>query len=171
MKKRALQAGVVVALVGVALLLRSGGRRLPATPEDTVNALFDAARDGDDRAYLNLTTGDLRKQLDYDRSQQGAEAFGRGLAGTTAGIKGTVVSRAPGAPAGMVALEVELIFADRNETQRMLLAEEDGGWAVASIEAAEMVKPPVPYGTPVFAEPAKAEKPSPETAPADAAKE
>ena len=49
--------------------------------------------------------------------------------------------------------DVEIVFADRNERQRMLLVPERGGWAIASLEQAQMLKPPIPYGTPVFEPP------------------
>jgi len=52
----------------------------------------------------------------------------------------------------LVALDLEIVFADRNQRQRMLLERTRGGWAIRAIEAAEMVKPPIPYGTPVFEE-------------------
>ena len=51
-------------------------------------------------------------------------------------------------------LEVDLEFADRYERQRIGLVEQAGGWAIASITASELVRPPVSYGTPVYEEPA-----------------
>jgi len=147
----------VVALVAtVAVVARRRGR-LPETPEAAVNALFDAAGRGDDAAYLRLVTGRLRDALLETRRQMGREAFCRSLRQTTAGVKGLAVSRLPDAPAGTVAMKVEIIFADRNERQRLLLVEQSGGWAIAEIEKATMVRPPIPYGTPVFEEPLEVE--------------
>ena len=152
MKKWLPHVLIVVVLVGLALALRSRDR-LPETPEQTVTEFFTAAGDGDDRAYLRLVTGELRKTLEQARSEAGAEAFRRGLRRSAGGIKGLAVTRADDAPAPLAAVDVEIVFADRNERQRMLLAPIGGGWAVASIEQAEMVKPPIAYGTPVFEAP------------------
>ena len=152
MKKRILPILVIVLLIAVAFALRSRGR-LPDTPEKTVTELFTAASEGDDRAYLRLLTGELRKSLENARNQAGVDAFRESLRRSAAGIKGLAVTRADQPSADLVALDVEIVFADRNERQRMLLELQQGGWAVADIQQAQMVKPPIPYGTPVFEEP------------------
>ena len=144
-----LQILVIVALIALALAIRQRNR-LPATPEAAVTEFFDAAGKGDDKAYLRLTAGRLRESLQNTRSQLGVEAFRRDLERTARGIKGLAVTRSGDAPSDFVALDVEIVFADRNERQRMLLENKGNGWAIAEIQAAEMVKPPIPYGTPVF---------------------
>ena len=149
MKKWLPHVLLAVLLVGVALALRNRDR-LPETPEQTVTQFFTAAGDGDDRAYLRLTTGELRKTLEQARRESGAEAFREGLRRSAGGIKGLAVTRADDAPLPLAAVDVEIVFADRNERQRMLLEPIRRGWAIASIEQAEMVKPPIAYGTPVF---------------------
>jgi len=143
---------VVAVLVVLALALRSRSR-LPETPEKAVSEFFSAASDGDDRAYLRLTSGELRQSLATARSQAGAEAFRAELRRSAAGIKGMALTRADDAPSNLVAIDVEIVFADRNERQRMLCEPKQGGWAIAAIGQAQMVKPPIPYGTPVFEEP------------------
>ena len=160
MKKRLLQIALIAALITAALLMRSGDE-LPPTPEKTIAAFFDAARDGDTRAYLRLTTGELRKSLDQLRKQQGVDTFQANLKRTNEGIMGQAVRELPGAPAGTAAYEVELIFKDRNEVQTFRLEQSGTGWAIASIEVARVYQPEIPYGTPVFAaseETAEAEK-------------
>jgi hypothetical protein len=142
--------------------------RDPETPEAAINDLFDAASDGDDNAYLRLVTGDLKTSLLDTRKQLGRKAFGESLKKSMAGIKGLAVRPAEDAPAGFVARYVDIVFADRNETQRMLLVDERTGWAVASIEQAQMVKPPIPYGTPVFEEPLGAEDSDPQVSEGEA---
>ena len=154
MKKWILQIGLVAALVGAALLLR-GGDRLPARPEDTIAAFFDAARDGNVRVYVQLATGDLRKSLEQLRKEQGAETFQANLRRTNDGIMGQAVRELPGAPTGTAAYEVELIFTDRNEVQTFRLEQRGSGWAIASIEVARVYQPEIRYGTPVFAESVK----------------
>ncbi len=151
MKKRALQLVVVLGLVALAFVLRSRGS-LPGTPEDAVSAFFDAAGNGDDDAYLRLVDGELRESLEHTRAQLGAQAFRRSLERSSHGIKGLAVTRSGNAPPGLVALNVEIVFTDRNERQRMLLLQKRTGWVITSIEGATMVKPSIPYGTPVFVE-------------------
>jgi hypothetical protein len=151
-KKPLLAAALLAALVGAAILLRGGGR-LPGTPEQTVSEFFDAADRGDGAAYLRLTTGRLRQTLQRTRDELGGEAFAEDLKRNAADIKGLAVSPSDRAPLAGVALEVDIVFADRNEQQRMVLVEERGGWAIEQIETASTVKPSIPYGTPVFEEP------------------
>jgi hypothetical protein len=152
MKKWSLQIGLIVGLVAAALVMR-GGDELPATPEEAIAEFFDAARDGNTRAYLRLTTGELRKSLDQLRKQQGAETFQSNLKRTNDGIMGQAVQELPGAPTGTATYEIELIFEDRNEVQAFRLEQSGSGWAIASIEVARVYQPEIAYGTPVFAEP------------------
>ena len=160
MKKWALPSVVIVVLAAVALVLRSRDR-LPATPEAAVGALFDAAEAGDDAAYLRLLDGKLRKALVQSRTQLGTEAFRESLRRSMSGVKGLAVERRDDAPVGLAAVDVELVFADRNERQRILLVPKGSGWAITSIEAAVTVQPSIPYGTPVYEEPEAAESQSP----------
>ena len=152
MKRRALQIAVVVGLVAAAFVFRSR-HELPATPEDTGSAWFDAAEAGDDDAYLRLVDGELAESLRQSRTQLGARAFCDVLKRSAAKVKGFAVERSGAAPAGLTALEVDIVFADRNECQRMLLRQRGGGWVITSIETARTVAPSIPYGTPVFEEP------------------
>ncbi len=139
---------VVAALVVAAFVLR--GRARPGeTPEAAVSAFFDAAELGDDDTYLRLTSGRLRKSLEGTRSQLGVDAFRESLRQWAAKIKGLAFTRNDTAPPGLIALDVEIVFADRNERQKMLLSPEGSGWTIHSIEAAQMVEPAIPYGTPV----------------------
>ncbi len=149
MKKRVLQLALIAALVAVAFLLR-GRDRLPPTAEETIAAFFDAASEGNDRVYLSLTTGSLRRSLDQLRRQQGAETFRANLRATNDGLLGQAVQKRPQAASGAVGYQVDLVFADRQETQTFWLAEKSGGWAIESIETAEVRQPKIPYGAPVF---------------------
>ena len=142
---------VVAALVAAAFVFR--GRARPGeTPEATVSAFFDAAESGDDEMYLRLTSGRLRNSLEGTRSQLGVDAFRESLRQSAAKIKGLAFTRNDTAPPGPIALDVEIVFADRNERQKMLLSPQRNGWTIHSIEAAQMVKPAIPYGTPVSAD-------------------
>ena len=148
MKQRPLQIAVVAALVVLAVVLRNRECR-PETPEATVSAFFEAAASGDDGLYLSLVAGDLRRSLRDVRTQRGADAFRGELARSVSGVKGRAMTRADNAPAGYVAIDVEHVFVERNEQQRLLLAPRGNGWVIEAIGDAETVKPLVPYGTPV----------------------
>ena len=65
-----LSLAVPGAFVVVGLVFR-GRDQLPATPEE----FFDAASRSDDRAYLRLVDGELRRSLAAQRSQQGGTLF------------------------------------------------------------------------------------------------
>ena len=162
MSKRLLQALLVVALVVLAFALRGRGPAAPpATPEAAVSAFFDAAARGDDTAYLALAAGDLRKSLRDSRSQLGTPAFRDGLRRSAAAIKGLATTRSADQPPEGLALDVELVFADRNERQRILLAQSGSGWLLTAIGPAAATKPAIPYGTPVFEEPPARPQPTP----------
>ncbi|MHC4176643.1 MAG: hypothetical protein ACYSWU_04005, partial [Planctomycetota bacterium] len=93
------------------------------------------------------------------RSELGAEAFRENLRRSAAGIKGLAKTRSSDTSLadGTVAIDVELVFADRNERQRMLLEPNGSGWVIVSIDTARTVKPSIPYGTPVFDQPEREE--------------
>lgn len=172
MKKRMLQIVLVVALVLLALALRNRDRAsLPQKPEETVSQFFTAAGEGDDRAYLRLVTGELRKALENDRTQAGAEAFRQSLRRSAAGIKGLAVSRIDETDQ-LVTLDVEIVFTDRNERQQMLLERKPGGWVISAMEKSQRQDPPIPYGTPVFVPPDEGKPQTPpEEEPIDSAEE
>ncbi len=151
MKTWGVRIGALVLVMAAALLLRGGGR-LPESPEAAVAELFDAAARGDDDAYLRLVTGALANSLNETRSQLGTTPFQKNLRRSAAGIKGLAVSRTDSTTPGAVALDVEIVFADRKEHQRVVCAKTSRGWIITSITGAQMIKPAIPYGTPVFEE-------------------
>jgi hypothetical protein len=148
-KRITVPAMLVLALAIVAIALRGKGR-LAQTPEEAVNLFFQAAQRGDAPAFLAVLTGTLRSSFESTRSQIGAAAFVAGLRESVAGIKGFAVSAAGRSQPGQAELDVELVFSDHNERQRFVLLRQSGGWLVASIDKADVVKPPSPYGAPAF---------------------
>jgi hypothetical protein len=150
-KKWLLGIVMAVALVGLALLLRNRDE-LPATPTAAVSALIDAAREADAAGYLKLTSGPLREKLDQTRNELGDDGFRGYLRQFGEGIKGLAVPAGDEPEGDTITLDVEFIFADRNERQQMTFQRRGTGWTITSMETAQMVKPPVPYGTPVFGE-------------------
>jgi len=148
-KRIAVPAMLVLALAAVALALRGKGR-LPPTPDEAVNALFQAAQRGDAPAYLATLAGPLRSSFESTQSQIGAEAFAASLRESVAGIKGFSISPVGEPSPDQAELDVELVFSEGNQRQRFVLLRQGGGWLVARIDRADTVKPPIPYGAPVF---------------------
>ncbi len=148
-KRFLLPAMLVLALAAMALLLR-GKRRLPSTPDEAVNVFFQAAQRGDAPAYLAAMTGTLRSSFESTQSQMGATAFAASLRESVEGLKGFAVSPVGEPSPDRAELEVELVFADRNQRQRFGLIRQNGGWLVDRIDKADTVKPPIPYGSAVF---------------------
>jgi len=135
--------------MAVAMALRGKGR-LPDTPEGAVKAFFAAAQDGDADAYLSLLSGSLKSSFEETQKQLGAARFGDSLRSSVTRLKGFAVSRSGETADDRVALDVELVFADRSERQRFGLVRHGRGWAIATIEGAVVEKSSAPYGAPVF---------------------
>ncbi len=142
-------AAVVVLIAAAAWVLRGGGP-LPETPGAAVDAFFDAAERGDDREYLRVTAGELRKELDNRRKQLGREAFREHLKRSQAKILGLAKFEPEDVTADRVAVDVEIVFADHKQRQKMLLRREGTGWVITLIETAQRVESPIAYGTPVY---------------------
>ena len=95
-------------------------------------------------------TGTLRSSFESTQSQIGAEAFAASLRESVAGMKGLAISPVGESSPDRAELDVELVFSDRNQRQRFVLLRQSGGWLIAAIDKADTVKPPIPYGAPVF---------------------
>jgi hypothetical protein len=148
-KRIAVPTILALALAAVALLLRGKGR-LPATPDEAVRLLFQAAQHGDAPAYLAILTGALRSSFESTQSEIGTESFAASLRESVASMKGLAVSPVDDTSPDRAVLDVELVFSDRNQRQRFILLRQNGGWLVAAIDKADTVKPPIPYGATVF---------------------
>jgi hypothetical protein len=140
---------LAVALVAVALLLRGKGR-LASTPEESVRMFLQSAQRGNTRDYLANLTGTLRASSESTQSQMGDEAFAASLRKSVAGMKGCAISSVGAPSADRTELDVEIVFSDRNERQRFILLQQNGAWLIQRIDNTDTVKPPVPYGAPVF---------------------
>jgi len=149
MRRIAVPTILVLVLAAVALLLRGKGR-LPPTPDDAFTWFLQAAQRGDAPAYLAILTGTLRSSFESTQSQIGADAFAASLRDSVAGLKGYAVSPIGEAAPDRAELDVEMVFSDRNQRQRFILLRQNGGWLIASIDKADTVKPPIPYGATVF---------------------
>lgn len=149
MNRIAGRVALIAAMIVLACWLRNRSASGAASPESAAQAWYDAAARGDDRAYLAAAGGDLRARLETARREQGAESFRRGLRDTLAGLRGLAVSRADSAGGGATAVEAELVFAGRNERQRLVLERNGAGWIVVGVSASQGARPPVAYGAPV----------------------
>jgi hypothetical protein len=149
MKNRLVMIAVVVGLVVLAVLLRRPVVPLPATPEQAAQAMLDVAAGGDDEAYLALLDDELRESLRNTRSQVGVETFRRNLRESATGIVGLATSRGDEGASDRVSLDVEIVYTDRTERQRIVFTARDGGWVITAIAQAEVTRPTIRYGTPV----------------------
>ena len=146
---------VLVLLAGLVLIRQSGlrlpGRSAPpvATPEDAVYAMFEAARRGDLRAYRECLSGPARTAIEQAISETGEAAFTRYLRERHQPVKGVAVTAPEKISETEAAARVEYVFEERNEVQQVRLEQIQGAWRITHLEAAETVKPRIPYGTPV----------------------
>ncbi len=128
----------------------STARPAEATPQDTIYAMLDAARDGDLKKYLAAYTGSMESALRQSIAESSDAAFRKYLQDTNAELKGVAVMTPEAAPGDReVKVRVEYVYQDRNEAQTMNLERTASGWKIVRVESAERVKILVPYGTPV----------------------
>ncbi|MCX6901309.1 MAG: hypothetical protein NT105_21740 [Verrucomicrobia bacterium] len=124
-----------------------------ATPEDAIQAMLDASRRGDARAYLDCFTDAMRPQLDATRQQMSEARFREYLTESQAPVMGVATTRLPDARPGLARCEVEFILRDKNQRQTVELKKDGGRWRIEAMSQAVYAKPPIPYGTKVFEEP------------------
>src|SRR5262249_3493213 len=147
-------AALLLAL-GVALvqkqgwLWRASAQTEPASPQDAVYAMLDAARAGNVAAYLASYTGSMAASLGQSVRESAVAGFGRYLRDSNAAIKGVAISDPQQTAGNAVSLRVEYVYEQRNEAQTVHLEKVNGAWKIARVEGAERIKTLVPYGTPV----------------------
>lgn len=157
---------ITLAVIAVALVVVVGQRagwKLPAgatpfrpaapprppEPRDAIYQMLDAARAGDDAAYLACFTGQMATALRQSRTEMGSQAFSRYLSDTNKEIKGIALSEPVSLTDREVRVRVEYVYQDRNEAQQIYLEKTADGWRIARVDSTERVKTLVPYGTPV----------------------
>ena len=145
---RAITIAVLAGAAALAWFARQRSQNAPATPEDTIYAMYDAARAGDVKLYVGFFTGAMAAAL--DRAQRDSNpAFAQYLRGLNDGLKGMAIAPPESLNDTEVKAKVEYVFADRNEVQWMYLEKAGGSWKIARVDGAERIKTLVPYGTPV----------------------
>ena len=157
--------GLVLAALLVAAVVRSSA---PAaqTPEQCLEQMFQAMKNGDVAGYLNCFTGELRERLVRNAKERTTQTFADYLKETVAPVKGRAVYKTESASDDNIRLVVDRVYERRQwEYQGYRLRRESGVWKIYAIDPAELHEPPVPYGTPAFPA-AENESPtdSPETA-------
>ncbi len=154
MKKR-LPAIITVLLIASALLFLTGrerwsnmkfGETAPASPEDVIWRMVDAARDGDARAYLDCFGGALRERLEKTANEMGASEFSRYLKKLNGEMTGIAVSDFEQSDEQTARLRVEFVSRGKSEAQTHRFRLIDGEWKIEAMEDAERINALIPYG-------------------------
>ena len=166
--KQLLTGLATVALIAAVLFLSRGTAPTPAdpaaaatTPEACVEQMLAAADRGDIDAYLDFFTGPKRTEIERELARQPREAFARSLAAAQSELKGRSVqlaaldgqnqpAKTPSSDTAEVT--VERIYTNHNERQTYVLRQTASGWKIEALRGGVNFQPPIPYGTPVWAE-------------------
>jgi hypothetical protein len=117
-------------------------QKAEATPQDTIYAMLDAAREGDAEKFLSAYSGDLQTSLRQSVTPQYLKDMNTPIKGVALNDPAPVSERE-------VKVRVEYVFQDRNEAQIFYLEKTGADWKITRMENSERVKTLVPYGTPV----------------------
>lgn len=118
-------------------------------PESAIWRMIDASRAADPEKYLGCYSGEMERQLRQNYREMGADRFREYLLSTHRQIKGIAVSPPQMSSAGEAGIDVEYVYQDRNERQRVVVRREGSQWKIVQVQGAERIKTLVPYGTPV----------------------
>lgn len=121
-----------------------------ATPEDAINAMLDACRQGRVETYLDSFTDSMRPQLETTRQQMGDARFREYLIESQAPVMGVATMKKADVRPDLVRYEIEFVHRDKNQRQLVELKKIGDRWLIDSMGQAVYAKPPIPYGTKVF---------------------
>jgi hypothetical protein len=151
----------IVALL-VLVIVRTNGWRLPlpswvtrsfssapATPEDAVYGMLDAARAGDTKTYLASFSGAMHDQLVQVVKENSEAGFAAYLKSQNTAFQGVAVSVTDRPSDTEAQLRVEYVYSNRNEVQSVFLRKESSRWKIVKVAGSEQVKTLVPYGSAV----------------------
>ncbi len=124
--------------------------RSPATPEDVIWRMSDAAREGNVAAYLDCFSGALRQNLQRAVAEMGEAQFSQYLKRLNSEMTGIAVSDFEQINESEAALRVEFVFRGRNEAQKHHFKLVNGAWKIEKLDGAEQIKPLMPYGADVI---------------------
>ena len=150
-KTRILTLAVLAAALAMALLRRGAApareTSAPPEPQDTIYAMFNAARAGEVASYLATFTDPMAATLRQALAETTESEFKKNLRGSYASVKGIAVSSLQQTADTEGSVRVEYVYQDRNESQMMYLAKTPAGWKISRTEADQRIAVPVPYGT------------------------
>lgn len=147
MKTHVVTALICIVLAAIALRDRLGSGEAARSPDATVYAMLDAARNGDIESWLAVYTGNLASSFRAAAGEQGEAGFRAWLKSTDASLKGVALQPVEKLSDDTARLQVEYVFADRNEKQTVYLRLVDSAWKIERLDAAARVPTLVPYGT------------------------
>jgi hypothetical protein len=162
-KRPAVLTGLFILILLSLLFLRTHGWRVPvdvralflhsrpspATPEDTVYGMLDAARAGDPAVYADTFSGPLQQQIQQVIRESGKTKFATYLAAQSSSFQSVALSVADQPSDAEARLRVEYVYANRNEVQTFHLKKSGGGWKIIGISGTDQIKTLIPYGTAV----------------------
>jgi hypothetical protein len=122
-------------------------KRAPASPEDGIYAMFDAARAGNAQAYLDCFSGPLREQLAATAKEDAK--FKEYLIRQNSAVQGIALTVTDRPSPSEAKVRLEYVYSDHNEVQNIRLKMEGARWKIVGLDGAEPVQPVVPYGTKV----------------------
>lgn len=129
-----------------------------------VYALLDAAAEGEVADYLRCFAGDKAAELKALAEERGRRALSEALKEVYAGVKGYALYDTEVESEDRVSLTCELVFAQHNEKQTIVIERNRGKWQVVEMDTRGPLQMLRPYGSPVVSQP-PAEAPSAEPAP------
>ena len=136
-----LTAGVVAGLVAALLLSRPAARPAGfATPEDCLDAYWDASLAGDVPGLLKCFAEPLRSRQQAGLSSEGARRQLKGVKNWT--LRDPVVQDAA------ATVDVELVRQNSKSLLRFHLRRGAGGWLISGIDPPKELPPGIPYETP-----------------------
>jgi hypothetical protein len=163
LKKPAVLTGIFLALLLGLIFLRAHGWKLPtdvtsifsrsrptpATPEDAVYGMLDAARAGDTTVYVNTFSGPLQQQIQQVIRESSKTQFSAYLTGQSSSFQSVALSVTDQPSDVEARLRVEYIYSNRNEVQTYHLRKLGAHWKIVGISGTDLTKTLIPYGTAV----------------------
>ena len=163
LKKPAVLTGIFLVFLLGLIFLRTHGWKLPvevtnilsrsrptpATPEDAVYGMLDAARSGNTTVYVNTFSGPLQQQIQQVIRESGKKQFSTYLTGQSLSFQSVALSVTEQPSDAEARLRVEYIYTNRNEVQTYHLRKFGSRWKVVGISGTDLTKTLIPYGTAV----------------------
>jgi hypothetical protein len=158
-------AALVTLAVVVAIVRWKSGDSAPGdpglSPHDCVQQMFAAAMEGDVERYLACfgepELGRLAREFSY--SDPAAPSTREALRRSVQDLKGWALLDPPTADeSSSCRLTVEWVYATRVDRQRLELRRDGGRWRIVRVESVQPTQPPIPYGTPIYGQPLRAEE-------------